>query len=131
MKPATVDQYIAAQPAEVAQMLEQLRSIIRSVVPEDTEEIISYMVPSYKYHGMLVGFGARKSGCSFYAMSNTILYEFEKELQGLTYNVSTLHFDLGKKLPVTLIKKITKQRIKYNKEKAILKQQLKNNKLKK
>ena len=111
-------------------MLGQIRSIIKSVVPAETEETVSYMVPSYKYHGMLVGFGARKDGCSFYAMSNTILNEFAAELKDLKYNVSTIHFDLGKPLPVALIKKITKQRIKYNRERALLKQQLKPKKTK-
>ena len=130
MKPATVDAYIVAEPTEIRPMLEQIRSIIKSVVPAEAEETVSYMVPSYKYHGMLVGFGARKNGCSFYAMSNTILNEFADELKGLKYNVSTIHFDLGKPLPVALIKKITKQRIKYNRERALLKQQLKSKKTK-
>jgi len=127
MKP-TVDSYIASEPAAIRTMLEEIRGIIKSVVPEETEEIISYMVPCYKYNGMLVGFGARKDGCSFYAMSTTILGEFEKELKGLKYNGTTIHFDVGKKLPAALIKKITKQRIKYNTEKALLKQQLKTKK---
>ena len=129
MKP-TVDDYIASEPAATRAMLEQIRSIIKSVVPEGTEETVSYMVPSYKYHGMLVGFGARKDGCSFYAMSTTILGEFEKELKGLKYSGSTVHFDLGSKLPATLIKKIIKQRIKHNTERALVKQQLKTKKIK-
>ena len=129
MKP-TVDDYIASEPAAIRAMLGQIRSIIQSVVPAETEETVSYMVPSYKYHGMLVGFGARKNGCSFYAMSNTILSEFAGELKDLKYNVSTIHFDLDKPFPVALIKKITKQRIKHNRERALMKQQLKPKKTK-
>ena len=122
MKPTTVDEYIAAEPPETGAMLNDIRSIILSCVPQGTEEVISYMIPCYKYHGMLIGFGARKNGCSLYTMSTTILKEHEGELNGLKYKGSTLHFDLGKKLPAALIKKITKEKVVYNEARAQQKQ---------
>ncbi|MFT3909046.1 MAG: DUF1801 domain-containing protein [Ferruginibacter sp.] len=60
----TVDDYISCQPDEFKEMLEQIRSLIHVLAPA-AEEKISYQVPCYKYHGMLVGFGTHKKGCSF------------------------------------------------------------------
>src|SRR5579864_1374844 len=60
-----VDAYIAAQPKNVAAKLKQLRQTVRSAAPE-AQEIISYGMPAYKYHGRLVYFGAFKNHISFY-----------------------------------------------------------------
>lgn len=117
----TVDAYIAAQPVELRAMLEHIRALIQSLAPH-AEEVISYHIPCYKYHGMLVGFGTRKKGCSFYVMSNTLLYDYAKDLQNCTWEGSTLHLDPAKPLPVSLLKKLTRLRIKHNEERARQKQ---------
>jgi len=119
-----VDDYIAAQDQDKKERLVRIRSIIRSQVP-DAEETISYMIPTYKYHGMLVGFGANKLGTSFYAMSNTILSSYSEELKNFKCEISTVHFPLNKPLPVALIKKIIKERIRQNTERAMRKEQAK------
>ena len=117
MKPKTVDDYIAMQPLERREMLEEMRAIIHSAAPK-AEEVISYMIPCYKLNGMLVGFGKHAKGCSFYAMHATIGKVFPKELKGYDVVASTIHFEAGKKLPAALIKKITKYRIKQNEDRA-------------
>lgn len=117
MKPKTVDEYIALQPVEKREMLEEMREIILTTAPK-AEETISYMIPCYKQNGMLVGFGNHKKGCSFYAMHATIGKVFPKELIDYDVNTSTIHFITGKKLPAALIKKIIKYRIKQNAERA-------------
>ena len=117
MKNKNVDAYIASQPVAVREMLKQIRSIIRSIVP-DAEEVISYQVPSYKYHGMLVGFGIHKNGCSLYTMNTKILGSLSKELKDLEYSGSTIHFNPQRPLPVALIKKLVRQRMKENEERA-------------
>ena len=118
MKPKyhDVDTYIAMQPVELRAMLEQIRHIIKSTIPQ-AEEVINYHIPSYKYHGMLVGFGTHKNGCSFYAMDAKILNSFSEDLKNYNYAVSTIHFDPVKKLPVALIKKIIRLRIIDNEQK--------------
>jgi uncharacterized protein YdhG (YjbR/CyaY superfamily) len=120
MKPKTIDGYIALQPQSHREMLEQIRHAIRSAAPK-AEETISYMIPAYKYKGLVVGFGATKKGCSFYVMSGTILDSYAKELKDYTGTKSAVHFELDKKLPLALIKKITKERVRQNEEKAKLK----------
>ena len=127
MKPKydNVDKYIAMQAAELRPMLEQIRRIIKSAIPQ-AEEVISYHIPSYKYHGMLVGFGTHKNGCSFYAMDAKILNSFSEDLKNYTYAVSTIHFDSDKKLPVALINKIIGHRIIENENRAKKKGRAKN-----
>ncbi len=119
-KPRNVDQYIAMQPVASQPRLKEIRSLIRSAAPM-AEEVISYMIPCYKLHGMLVGFGNHKKGSSFYTMSTTILKEHEKELKGFDYSGSTLHIRTDQKLPVPLLEKIIKKRISHNTKKAKLK----------
>lgn len=119
-KITTVDEFIASQSPELQSMLQQIRTLIRSIVPA-AEEVISYQVPIYKYHGMLTGFGVRKDGCSLYTMNAKLLQFFPKEMTNIKYSGSTLHFDPKKALPVALIKKIIRQRMKANEAKAIAK----------
>ncbi len=65
-RPATtIDEYLALQTETVRAALEKLRQIIKSVVP-DAEEAISYQIPAFKYHGLLVGFAAFEKHCSFF-----------------------------------------------------------------
>src|SRR6202035_605446 len=107
------EEYIDAQPKDRKAMLVQIREVVKSVIPE-AEEVISYQIPCFIYFGMLVGFGVQLKGCSFYTMNPTLLNSFSEALTGLHYSGSTIHFDPKKKLPVTLIKKIVRQRIKEN-----------------
>ncbi len=53
-KATTVDQFIAEAPAEAHPLLEQLRVIIKTAVPE-AEETMGYGKPYYKYHGWMSG----------------------------------------------------------------------------
>ena len=117
MRNKSIDAYIGSQPVAARKMLKHIRSIIRSVVP-DAEEVISYQVPSYKYHGMLVGLGVHKNGCSLYTMNARILGPLSKELNDLTYSRSTIHFNPQRPLPVAFIKKLVRQRMKENEERA-------------
>ncbi|NHJ12027.1 MAG: DUF1801 domain-containing protein, partial [Candidatus Thorarchaeota archaeon] len=59
-KPEDVDSYIANSDKEARPILEELRKIVQSTIPE-AEEGISWNVPFYKYHGELVGFAAYKN----------------------------------------------------------------------
>ena len=60
-----VDEYLAAVPEMVQPVLEKLRKTIRSAAPQ-AEEVISYQIPTYKYHGPLVHFAAFRNHCSFF-----------------------------------------------------------------
>ncbi|HBO74444.1 MAG TPA: hypothetical protein DD653_07110, partial [Marinilabiliales bacterium] len=60
-----VDTYISAFPPEVQALLEQVRATIKQNAP-DAEEIISYQMPTYVYHGNLVYFAGYKNHIGFY-----------------------------------------------------------------
>jgi uncharacterized protein YdhG (YjbR/CyaY superfamily) len=63
-----VDSYLAALPEDARETLEKLRATIRAAARDATEGI-SYPVPTYKHHGVLVAFGASRKHCSFYVTS--------------------------------------------------------------
>jgi uncharacterized protein YdhG (YjbR/CyaY superfamily) len=109
----TVDDYIASQPSpEVREALERLRHIIVKTAPEALE-VISYGMPGYKLHGMLVYFAAFKNHCSFFPGSRMVS-TMKTELKGYKTAKGTIQFTVEKQLPVALVKKIIKSRMKDN-----------------
>ena len=119
-EPQTIDEYIAMQPAAFQPTLHELRTIIKSIAPQ-AEELISYQVPSFKWHYMLVGFGVNKKFCSLYPMSTSINQKMTNELKGVKISGTTLHFVPDQPLPVDLIKKIVLTRVHENDTKAAIK----------
>lgn len=119
-----IDNYIEAQPANVKKHLEELRKFIHSVVP-DAEEVFSYQIPCYKYHGMLVGFGVNSKGCSFYTTNTKLLPQMDPvELRDVKYSGSTIHFSPERPLPFKLIEKIIRIRMLENEMRALKKTQI-------
>jgi uncharacterized protein YdhG (YjbR/CyaY superfamily) len=118
--PNNADEYIAQQPAAFRPILEELRRIILTTVPQATESI-SYQLPCYKYHYMLVGIGTNKKYCSFYTMSPGLVKSMQDDLKGVKVSGSTLHFALDEPLPVELIKKIIAERMIQNEMLALSK----------
>ncbi|MDZ7345009.1 MAG: DUF1801 domain-containing protein [candidate division KSB1 bacterium] len=116
-----VDAYLAAAPQEQRTVLENLRKAIKAAAPK-AEEVISYQIPTYKYHGPLVHFVARASYCSFIAVNKTVLEKFKDELAGFDTSGTTIHFTVEKPLPAALVKKIVKARVAENEAQAKLKQ---------
>ena len=108
-----VDEYLAAVPDEVRPVLEKLRKTIRSAAPK-AEEVISYQIPMFKYHGPLVFFAAFRNHCSFYVVSKPIMDVFTSELKPWDTSGTTIHFSAKNPLPASLVKKIVKVRIEEN-----------------
>ncbi len=112
--PATnIDEYLAGQPPKTRAALQKLRKIILSVAP-DAEEVISYAMPAFKYHGMLVGFAGWKEHAGFYPWNSRTVAEFKDELKGYETSKGAIQFSLEKPIPITLVKKIVKARMKEN-----------------
>ena len=117
-KPAkNVDEYLAAAPEEVRPVLEKLRRTIRAAAPK-AEEVISYQIPMFKYHGPLVFFAAFRNHYSFYVVSKPIMEAFSSELKPWDTSGTTIHFSAKNPLPSSLVKKIVKARIEENEAKA-------------
>jgi uncharacterized protein YdhG (YjbR/CyaY superfamily) len=112
----TVDAYIEATPEPARTTLTHIRKVIRSVVPKETTEVISYGIPMFKYNGMLVGYAAFKSHCSLFPTGSGVIEKFAKELKGYKTSRGTIQFPPDAPLPDALIKKIVKTRVAENKE---------------
>ena len=112
----SVTEYLNDLPDNVYTALENIRQIIKFLVP-DAEETISYQVPSYKYKGMLVGFGAAKNHCSFFVMSSTLLNDFKDDIKGFETSTGTIRFTPEKPIPNDLITKIVMARLAENEAK--------------
>ena len=109
------DEYLKTLPAEVRELLQNLRDTIKSVAPK-AEELISYGMPAFKYHGMLVYFSAFKNHCSFFPGNSSLIAKMEKELKPYKTAKGTIQFTVEKPLPAVLVKKIVKARMKENVE---------------
>jgi uncharacterized protein YdhG (YjbR/CyaY superfamily) len=93
--------------------LESLRKTIKVAAPKAVESI-SYRIPSFKHHGMLVGFAAFPKHCSFILMNLPVMEEHKKDLAPYDVSGSTIHFDAAKPLPAALVRKLVKARIAQN-----------------
>ncbi|QQR50007.1 DUF1801 domain-containing protein [Candidatus Nomurabacteria bacterium] len=110
-----VDSYVRLAPKETREKLKELRKIITTVAPA-AEERLSYGMPYYSYKKQLVYFAFAKKHIGLY-IPPPIIAENKKELKDYKTAKATVQFPLDKKLPVTLIKKLIKARMKYNEEK--------------
>lgn len=93
-------------------MLEQIREIIIKAAPK-AEELISYKMPAYKYHGVLVYFAGYKNHIGFYA-APTGHEAFKRELSIYKTGKGSVQFPLDQPMPLNLISKIVKFRVKEN-----------------
>ena len=108
------DEYLAAVPEPARSTLTRIRAVIRSAVPPEATEAISYRIPTFRYKGPLVGFAAFPNHCSFFPMSSSVLERFENDLQGLQTSKGTIRFPVDKPLSAALVKKVVKARIAQN-----------------
>ncbi len=107
-----IDDYISIQTPEVQIILEQLRQTIKEAAPQ-AEEVISYKMPAFKFHGILVYFAAYKKHIGFYA-TPTGHSEFAAELSVYKQGKGSVQFPLNQQLPLDLITRMVKFRVKEN-----------------
>jgi len=106
--PKTVEEYLAQVPEPQRTTLKKVRAVIRSVLPAEATEVISYRIPCVKYKGMLVGYAAFTDHCSLFGMSGTLLGPMKEELKKYSTSKGTIRFAIDKPLPAPLIKKLVK-----------------------
>ncbi|MEI7661927.1 MAG: DUF1801 domain-containing protein [Bacteroidota bacterium] len=111
-----IDRYIATFPPETQVLLEQIRGVVRVAAP-GAEEIISYRMPAYRFHGMLVFFAGYDHHIGFYPGASGIK-TFKEELSGYKGAKGSVRFPLDKPLPLELICRIVKFRVDENLQKA-------------
>ena len=108
-----IDDYLASLPEVVRVAFERLRRTIKAAAPKATEDI-SYGIPVFKHHGMLVGFAAFETHCSFFVMSPSVMKKHARELKSYDTSKGTIRFQTNKPLPTSLVKKLVKARLQEN-----------------
>ena len=111
--PKTVDEYLAGVPEPARSTLKEIRATIRSAVPAEATEAISYRIPAFKYKGLLVFYAAFADHCSLFPGSS-VMVAFKNELKGYSVSKGTIRFPVDKPLPAALVKKLVKARIAEN-----------------
>src|SRR6185436_5226124 len=120
---ASVDEYIDVAEPKAKKALKDIRKTIKSAAPK-AEEVISYQIPGYKYHGMLVFFAAWKNHISLYP-APWKAESLKEEMAAYEGSKGTIKFPIDEPMPLTLIKKMVKYRMKENEEQAALKKSIK------
>ena len=115
--PKNVDEYLARVPEPARSTLNKMRAAIRSAVPPEATETISYRIPAFKYKGVLVWFAAFSDHCSLFPTAS-IVEAFKNELKGFSTSKGTIHFPTDKPLPTALVKKMVKARVAQNENKT-------------
>jgi uncharacterized protein YdhG (YjbR/CyaY superfamily) len=111
--PKNIDEYLAAVPEPARSTLNKIRAAIRSAVPPEATETISYRIPAFKHNGILVWFAAFTDHCSLFPGSS-VIGAFQNELKGFSTSKGTIHFPTDKPLPTALVRKLVKARVAEN-----------------
>ena len=123
MKAKDIDGYISQFPADVQAILQKVRTTISSAAP-GAKETISYMMPAFKQHGILVYFAAWEKHIGMYPpiSGNKTL---EKAIARYAGPKGNLQFPLDEPIPYDLIERIVKLRVKQDLAKAAAKRKKK------
>ena len=112
--PQNIDDYIAGCPGHVREKLEEIRAAIKKAAP-GAEEKISYQMPAFDLNGILVYFAAQTRHIGFYPTSSGVR-AFKDELGDYKSSTGAIQFPLDKPLPLGLIGRIVKFRVRENAE---------------
>ena len=108
--PKNVDDYLAGVPELARSTLCKMRAAIRSALPPEATETISYGMPAFEYKGVLVWFAAFSNHCSLFPTA-AVVKAFKNELRGFSTSKGTIHFPTDKPVPTALVKKLVKARV--------------------
>jgi len=109
----TVEEYLSTLPKEVRSKMEKLRRAIKRTAPEATE-VISYNMPAFRFHGILVYYAAHKEHIGFYPANTHVIEQFKDDLKTYETSKGTIKFPLAKPIPLDLVKRIVAFRVKQN-----------------
>jgi uncharacterized protein YdhG (YjbR/CyaY superfamily) len=115
--PKNVDEYLACVTEPARSTLIKVRAAIRSAMPAEATEAISYQMPAFKYKGRpLLWFAAFSNHCSLFPTAS-VVEAIKNELKGFSISKGTIQFPVDKPLSAALLKKMVKLRIAQNKRK--------------
>jgi uncharacterized protein YdhG (YjbR/CyaY superfamily) len=115
----TVDEYFSLFPPSTKSILRKMRETIKQAAPQ-AEELISYNMPAFKFHGALVYYAAYEHHIGFYPTASPMTV-FKKELADYKTSKGAIQFPIGEPIPTALVKKIVKFKVNENLEKERMK----------
>ena len=116
IKAKNIDEYIAQFPENTQKLLEQVRQTIHKVAP-DASEVISYGMPAFKQNKVIVYFAGYNNHIGFYPTS-TGINKFKEEFSKYKWSKGAVQFPLDEPLPLTLITRIVKFKLREDAEKG-------------
>ena len=105
-----INQYIADFDTETQKRLHKLRDMFKKVLPA-AEEGFKWGKPAFSMERVLIVYAGYKHHIGFYPTPE-IIEEFSKELKEFRSASGSVQFPHSKPLPIALIKKMTKARLK-------------------
>ena len=108
--PKSVDEYLAGVPEPARSTLNRIRAVIRSALPPQATEVISYRIPAFKCKGVLLWYAAFSNHCSLFPGSS-VIKALKNELKDFQISKGTIRFPVDKPLPSALVKKMVKARM--------------------
>lgn len=102
----TMDEYLATVPAGSRQILEEIRAMIKRIVPE-AQEVISYQMPAFKHGRVFINFAAFKNHIGIYPPvegDEALL----KDLAPYRGERGNLKFPLDQPMPYDLIERVVR-----------------------
>ena len=121
IKPGGVDEYIAKCPKEIQAKLKSIRTAIKQVAPKAGETVSYFRMPGYYYegdygyNGMFVWFSYKSPSIRLHVRP-PVLKDHKKELAGYPTTAAVLSFPEDEKIPIPLVKKLTKASLKAMKD---------------
>lgn len=109
-KTTSIDAYIATFPEEVQEKLQQIRATIQKAAPAATEAI-KYGMPTFVLNGNLIHFAAYKNHIGIYP-APVAIETFAKDFAPYKTSKGAVQLPIDQRMPLALITKVTKFRIK-------------------
>lgn len=104
----TPDEYLKSLPKDVQVIMKTVRETIKKAVPQ-AEEVISYNVPAFNYHGWVFYYSAYTNHFSLSTPPPFAAFvKFKKELSRYKQSKSAVQFPLDEPVPVKLISAMAK-----------------------
>ncbi len=112
--PKDIDDYIERRSEQDQRLLRQMRATIQEAAPEAVEKI-SYGIPTFHLSRNLVHFAAFPNHIGFYPTSSGIA-AFKEQLSPYKWSKGAVQFPKDKPLPLALVARIVKFRVKQMRE---------------
>lgn len=118
-----IDEYHALFPDFIRKQLDEMRRII-SDTATGAKEVISYGMPAFKQHKVLVWYAGYKSHIGFYPSAFPI-EKFRDELTAYKTSKGAIQFPVDQPVPEELIRRIVRFRMQQDEEEAAMKKKKK------